>query len=146
MRFFVIFVGVAILMVCMVTKAKAWTLWGGMETKVIPEEFDIEMKVLSGEDVAKLYSGAIDYKDNKFLPRQVYVFGRVLSDANKRAIIVIDIKCKQAYYEVKDLEIGWISRKRQEPKFFLINLGETVNNEDIHNLEMTYKIKKVYKK
>ncbi|MDP3731560.1 MAG: hypothetical protein Q8R31_00820 [Candidatus Omnitrophota bacterium] len=126
-----------------VNKARGW----GMEAKVIPEEFDIELKVLSGEDVAKLYPGVIDYKDNKFLPTKVYVFGRVIGDADRTAIIVIDIKCKQApYLERKDLNIGWINPKKLYPIFFLVYLGEVLHNEDIHSFEFTYKIKKVFKK
>lgn len=130
-------------MVVQLKNARGW----GMEDKVKQEDFEVEIKILSGIDVAKLYPVAVASKDNIFLQKEVYVFGKVLNSSDRTAIVLMDIKCKQVpYLEKKDMTIGWIGPNKTSPIFFLECLGEYLENDDIHKFEMTYKIKKVWKK
>jgi len=119
----------------------------GMNVKVIPEEFEVETRVLSVNEIAGLYSKVDEEQGNVLLEKQVYVFGKVLSNSDRMAVIEINLKCKQApYLEKKNLKIGWIVRKKQAPAYFLVNLGESLHGEDIGKLEIDYKIIKVFKK
>lgn len=128
-------------------KTKQGIGWG-FESNFSQEDFDVELKVFTGEEVAVLYGEEVK---KPLVKEEVYVFGRVFHNKERMAYVLMNIKCKNFYFKKEDIKIGWIPRARIYPVYFLINMGEFPNalpGEELklEDLKFTYEIKKVWRK
>lgn len=107
---------------------------------------EIEIKVLTGNDVAKLFDSA--KLNTPVTSDQVYVFGIAWNTSGKRAMVQLELSSGKIPYLKKDgVKIGWIPPRKSEAIFFLEHLGTVLGGQEkMSDLRVTYHINKTWEK